>query len=236
MRTGNSQSLVSRGFTYLWLLFVIALGGVALAALGQRQQTLQQREREAELRFRGEAIAQALASYARATPAGANPLPQRLEDLLEDRRSGSTRRHLRRLYADPFTGRPDWALQMGQAAAAQAPALPGAQQEGPSDVTGAGSAGLPASPLKSHFEGAVEPAVAKSAVQPHAEGQALMSGIVGVHSRARQLLLSTGVAMASLPASAPKPRVSDLRFTPVILPSSASLSGAEGAAAPPGEP
>lgn len=220
MRTGNSQSFGSRGFTYLWLLFVIALGGVALAALGQRQQTLQQREREAELRFRGEAIAQALASYARATPAGANPLPQRLEDLLEDRRSGATRRHLRRLYVDPFTGRPDWVLQIGQAAAAQVPAESGAQQEGTSiDALSPGAVSL-----------------AKSPTQPQAEGQALMSGIVGVHSRARQLLLSTGAALASLPASAPKPRVSDLRFASVILPSSGPVPGAEGAEAPPGEP
>ncbi|MEJ6005720.1 type II secretion system protein [Paucibacter sp. AS339] len=226
----------SRGFTYLWLLFVIALGGVALAALGQRQQTLQQREREAELRFRGTAIAQALASYAHATPAGANPLPQRLEDLLEDRRSGATRRHLRRLYADPFTGRPDWVLLIGQTAAARAPAELGAPQEGSGDTSSLGSASLPAATFRSHLEGPAEGGVAKNAAQPHAEGQALMSGIIGVHSRARQLLLSTGAAMASQPASAPKPRVSELRFMPTVLPSSAATSGAQGAEAPSADP
>lgn len=37
--------------------------------------------------------------------------PKRLEDLLEDRRGATPRRHLRRVYDDPCTGRPDWALQ-----------------------------------------------------------------------------------------------------------------------------
>lgn len=129
MRTGSAGS---RGFTYLWLLFVLALGGVALAALGEQESTRQQREREAELRFRGEAIAAALARYAEITPAGQPPLPQRLDDLLADRRFPTPRRHLRQLYADPFTGNPDWEPIVGQAAvpvdsegAASAPAVSG---------------------------------------------------------------------------------------------------------------
>ncbi|MFG6489832.1 type II secretion system protein [Roseateles sp. BYS78W] len=117
MRTGSARS---RGFTYLWLLFVLALGGVALAALGEQESTRQQREREAELRFRGEAIATALGRYAEATPVGHLPLPQRLDDLLADRRHPTPRRHLRQLYADPFTGQPDWELVLGRATVAVA--------------------------------------------------------------------------------------------------------------------
>jgi len=109
---GRSQ----RGFTYLLLLFVLALGGVGLAALGELETTRQQREREAELRFRGEAIAAALGRYAQTTPVGHLPLPQRLDDLLADRRFPKPQRHLRQLYADPFTGRPDWTLVLGEAA------------------------------------------------------------------------------------------------------------------------
>lgn len=111
MRTGRP-----RGFTYLWLLFVLALGGVALAALGEQALTRARREREAELRFRGEAIAAALGRYAETTPVGHLPLPQRLDELLEDRRFPKPRRHLRELYADPFTGRADWELVWGEAA------------------------------------------------------------------------------------------------------------------------
>lgn len=112
MRTG------SRGFTYLLLLFALTLGGVGLAAMGEREQTRQQREREAELRFRGEAIAAALGRYAEVTPVGHLPLPQRLDDLLADRRFPKPQRHLRQLYVDPFTGQADWAPVMGLAAVA----------------------------------------------------------------------------------------------------------------------
>lgn len=114
-----------RGFTYLWLLFALALGSVALAALGEQELTRQRREREAELRFRGEAIAAALGRYAERTPVGRLPLPQQLDNLLDDRRFPQPQHHLRRLYADPFTGRADWEPIWGLAAPAAAPAAPG---------------------------------------------------------------------------------------------------------------
>lgn len=97
-----------RGFTYLVLLFMIALGGAALGAIGTQWQAAAQRERETELLFRGRQIAQALGRYAAATPPGQPRAPLSLDELLEDRRSDPPRHHLRRLYADPFTGLPDW--------------------------------------------------------------------------------------------------------------------------------
>jgi type II secretory pathway pseudopilin PulG len=187
MRIGSRpRQAGSRGFTYLWLLFVVALGGVALAALGQRQQMVQQRERETELRFRGEAIAKAIASYMRHSPDGANGLPQRLEDLLEDRRSGAIQRHLRRLYTDPFTGRADWLLIQGQVAPQQA----GQDQ------------GLDESEKLVH---------SKPATALETPGVPLVSGIVGVSSRSQALLLASPAGKAS-PTPNRKPRVSELRF------------------------
>lgn len=126
MRTGDALPAAARppctpgwrgsaGFTYLWLLFVLALGGAGLAVLGESERTRQQREREAELRFRGEAIAAALGRYAERTPLGHLPLPQRLDELLADRRFPTPQRHLRQLYADPFTGQADWELVRGLA-------------------------------------------------------------------------------------------------------------------------
>ncbi|PTT88563.1 hypothetical protein DBR42_09535 [Pelomonas sp. HMWF004] len=97
------------------LLFVLALGGVGVAALGESEQTRQRRIREAELQFRGEAIAAAIGRYAERTPAGHLPLPQRLDELLTDRRFPQPQHHLRRLYVDPFTGKPDWELVLGEA-------------------------------------------------------------------------------------------------------------------------
>lgn len=99
------------GFTYLWLLFALAIGAAGLAVVGQRNAQAVKREREAELIFRGQEIARALAAYA--APPGDGKLPRKLEDLVEDRRGPSPRHHLRRLYTDPFTGAPDWVLLTG---------------------------------------------------------------------------------------------------------------------------
>jgi type II secretory pathway pseudopilin PulG len=105
-----------RGFTYLWLLFVMAIGGSTLAAIGERASTAVWRDREAELNFRGRAIAVAISSYwdagASATAGPEQKLPSSLQDLLEDRRGPVPLRHLRRLYTDPYTGLADWVLVM----------------------------------------------------------------------------------------------------------------------------
>lgn len=42
--------------------------------------------------------------------ANVRELPQRLDELLEDRRCGLVRHHLRRLYLDPITRSPNWGL------------------------------------------------------------------------------------------------------------------------------
>lgn len=109
MRIGERPRPPTRGFGYLGLLFFIALTAAALGALGQRWSTAAQRERERELVFRGQAIVRAIESYAAAMPQRP-AYPQRLEDLVEDRRSLRPRHHLRQLYADPFTGEADWEL------------------------------------------------------------------------------------------------------------------------------
>jgi type II secretory pathway pseudopilin PulG len=105
-------SYKQRGFTYLLLLFMLVVGGAALAALGEHWQTKMQREREAELLFRGTQITDAIERFAAATPPGQPRLPTNLEELLEDRRGPGNipQPWLRQLYADPFTGKADWQL------------------------------------------------------------------------------------------------------------------------------
>lgn len=108
------------GFSYLGLLFIVAITAASLAALGQRWSTAMQRERERELEFRGDEIARAIASYVLASPAASRSAPQypeKLTDLLTDRRAAKTRHHLRRAYLDPFTGQPDWILVPAQSLA-----------------------------------------------------------------------------------------------------------------------
>jgi type II secretory pathway pseudopilin PulG len=98
------------GFTYLGILIAMALFGVALAATGDVWRTAAQREREQELLFVGNQFRNAFSTYSGFTPAGKPRYPRALEDLVEDNRFPVTRRHLRRVYADPMTGKPDWVL------------------------------------------------------------------------------------------------------------------------------
>lgn len=98
------------GFTYLGMLFFVAISAAALAALGQHWSTAVQREKERELEFRGQEIARAIVSYLKAAPVQPPQYPASMDDLLEDRRGFKPRHHLRRAYLDPFTGKPDWVL------------------------------------------------------------------------------------------------------------------------------
>ena len=99
-----------RGFTFLWLLFVLAVVAAGLAAIAQPVSVSVRRDREAELLFRGNEFARALTSYWAATPGSDKQLPGALADLLDDRRGPHPLHHLRRIYADPFTGHADWVL------------------------------------------------------------------------------------------------------------------------------
>ena len=99
-----------RGATYLLLLFVTALLGAGLAAVGNDWAVAAQRERETELFFRGQEFSVALAGWRDATAPGEPDAPLLLEELLVDERRSPPRHHLRRLYPDPYTGHADWVL------------------------------------------------------------------------------------------------------------------------------
>jgi type II secretory pathway pseudopilin PulG len=91
------------------VLFAIAFATVALAGAGELASTAAKREREAELLFAGDQIAQAIAAYRAASP-GAPRYPANLADLVRDPRHPQVRRHLRRIHLDPMTGRADWGV------------------------------------------------------------------------------------------------------------------------------
>lgn len=99
-----------RGYTYLLVLFTVAVLGLFAAQAGVVWQLAAQREREAELLFIGVEMARAISSYAAETPAGTAKWPTGLDQLVEDRRYPTPRRHLRRIYRDPFSGVAEWGL------------------------------------------------------------------------------------------------------------------------------
>jgi type II secretory pathway pseudopilin PulG len=102
-----------RGFTYLGVLFLIAVSSMAMAATATLWATQVQRERERQLLWVGNQYAQALRSYYRASP-GLAQYPKELADLLEDNRFPSPQRHLRRLYPDPISAGEDWGLMRAE--------------------------------------------------------------------------------------------------------------------------
>lgn len=108
MRVGKART--QRGFTYAVMIFVVALAGFGLAWAGQVYSEKLRRENEAELLRIGEAFVRAIESYYASSPGTQKAFPQRLEDLLQDNRFAQTRRHLRRIYVDPLTGRAEWGL------------------------------------------------------------------------------------------------------------------------------
>jgi type II secretory pathway pseudopilin PulG len=116
----------------LMLLAALAIIGVVSAHALQTGATLGRRDAEAQLLAIGAEYRQALWSYAGLTasapglsdsagsvagspsglPRGAAPLqlagPMQMDDLLADPRTPGLRRHLRRIYVDPLTGRAEW--------------------------------------------------------------------------------------------------------------------------------
>jgi len=99
------------GFTYLMLLWWVAISGVILAALAQSWTMERRRQQDIELVFRAQQITNGIQSYFDAAPNGtAKTLPTSLQDLLEDRRGPVVRHHLRRLWPDPITRQPEWGL------------------------------------------------------------------------------------------------------------------------------
>lgn len=101
----------ARGFTYLGLLFLLAAIGLAAAGTVKLGAVAGQRLAEDELLFIGTEFRNALQSYSQASPSGTSiTAPHSLDDLLRDNRSAQPKRHLRRIYTDPLTGRAEWGL------------------------------------------------------------------------------------------------------------------------------
>jgi len=97
----------SGGFTYMSVLFLVAIMAGGLALTGDVWHTAGMREKEAELLFVGNQYRKAIERYYLSGPQ--RQYPRSLEDLLKDPRQPSTVRYLRKLYPDPITGK-EWVI------------------------------------------------------------------------------------------------------------------------------
>lgn len=102
--------LSNAGFTYIGLLIIIAILSIVATTTVSIGALAQRRQAEEELLTIGLAFQQALISYYNATPNGQPRHPARLEDLLKDPRYPNIKRHLRKIYMDPMTGKAEWGL------------------------------------------------------------------------------------------------------------------------------
>jgi type II secretory pathway pseudopilin PulG len=106
-----------RGYTYIGLLILVAVTATLSAGVLRTGAVVQRHVAEEALLEAGSELANALYSYARATPQGQNPRPQRMEDLLHDPRfTKITVRHLRRVPLDPMTGKERWGELLSESA------------------------------------------------------------------------------------------------------------------------
>ena len=98
------------GFTYLTVLFVVAIMGLGLALAGEVWHTVALREKETELLHVGNQYRKAIQRFYLSGP---QQYPRALSDLLKDPRKPGTERYLRRLYPDPVTGSDEWGIVKG---------------------------------------------------------------------------------------------------------------------------
>ena len=95
------------GFTYLSILFVLAILTSGFALVGEVWHTASQREKETELLFVGNQYRRAIERYFLNGP---RQYPRQLDDLLRDPRKPTTTRYLRKRYVDPVTGKAEWGI------------------------------------------------------------------------------------------------------------------------------
>jgi len=115
MRSGSARAVVRAarrdgGFTYLGLVILVTVIGLVGAATLKVDSLLRRAAAEEELLEVGAAFSEALRTYAEATPKGQPAQPPSLQDLLKDARSPAVRRHLRKIFVDPLTGKAAWGI------------------------------------------------------------------------------------------------------------------------------
>ncbi len=94
--------IAQRGFSYIGVMVTLVFAAIGMQGAAVLWQQQSHRSHEAMLLETGEAYRLAIGRYYEATPQPLKQYPLRLEELIEDRRFPVPKRHLRKLYPDPF--------------------------------------------------------------------------------------------------------------------------------------
>lgn len=130
-RDASRSKVSERGYTLAFLMVVVTVMNIAVAMALPQWSTFVQREKEAELIFRGLQYAEAIRVFQKTN----NRLPITLEELYE-----REPRSIRQLYADPMTEGGKWGLLVQTSA--QAPQNPqNTRGNDPNAVRGVGVGG-----------------------------------------------------------------------------------------------
>ena len=125
--SGRNSPRDSAGYVLFGVLVGITLLGVGLSAAVTLWSQVVQREREAELLFRGKAIVRGLERFQQDRP---GTLPETLDELVEGK-------YLRRAWVDPMTGR-SFRILRAENALATGASGPGRPGSGPAPTNPAG--------------------------------------------------------------------------------------------------
>lgn len=101
------------GFSYVLVMFAVAILAIMAVRLLNVSATNEQRAREADLLYVGNAYREAIGVFYENTPGTVKRYPEKLDDLLQDPRTTTLQRHLRKLYRDPITSDAQWGLVLG---------------------------------------------------------------------------------------------------------------------------
>ncbi len=112
-RRHERPGLAQRGFTYLAVIFLLAIMSLSSALVVQLWSLIRQREQEKQLLFVGNQFRLAIQRYYERTPGSVKAYPKNLEVLLHDVRFPGAQRYLRKIYTDPITGHADWGFVPG---------------------------------------------------------------------------------------------------------------------------
>jgi hypothetical protein len=96
------------GFTYVIVMFAVAVAAIVATRAREDNAASQRVVRESELLYIGAIYRDAIRSFHDSSPGTVPTYPESLEDLLEDKRMSTLRRHLRKMLRDPMTEDGKW--------------------------------------------------------------------------------------------------------------------------------